>query len=63
MEPTEDPLNYKFGVFYVNRNDIRTVVPKRTKAFGWTLNFAKWKSYAFVALIIGSVVLSILLSK
>ncbi|WP_426671388.1 DUF5808 domain-containing protein [Mucilaginibacter sp. McL0603] len=61
MDPIDDPLNYKWGVFYFNRNDIRTVVPKRSRVLGWTFNFAQPGSYAFVAVIIGVAVLSALL--
>ena len=63
MEPTEDPLNYKWGVFYFNKNDVRLVVPKRTKAFGWTFNFARWQSYAFIAALAVIMIVSILFSK
>jgi uncharacterized membrane protein len=63
MDPVDDPFNCKWGIFYYNKNDIRTVVPKTNRALGWTLNFARPVSYVFVALIIGSVILSFLLSK
>jgi uncharacterized membrane protein len=63
MDPIDDPLNYKWGIFYYNKTDIRTVVPKRTRAFGWTFNFARWGSYLFVVVLIGAIVLSICLSK
>lgn len=63
MDPIDDPLNYKFGIFYFNRNDGRIVVPKRTRTFGYTLNFASWKSYVFIVLIIGSVIFSVIMSK
>lgn len=56
MEPIDDPLNYKLGIFYFNKADIRTVVPKRTRAFGWTFNFAHWGSYVFMAVIVGIIV-------
>ena len=56
MDPVDDPSNYRFGVFYFNKNDIRTVVPKRSRYFGYTLNFAIWKSYIFVLAIFASVV-------
>jgi len=61
MDPVDNIENFKWGIFYFNKNDSRTIVPKHTRSFGWTLNFARWGSYAFVAAIIGSVVLSILL--
>jgi uncharacterized membrane protein len=63
MEPVDNPFNYKWGVFYFNKDDVRTVVPKRTRSFGWTLNFARWGSYAFVIVVLASVILSILLSR
>ncbi|MFB0499190.1 putative membrane protein [Mucilaginibacter sp. OAE612] len=31
MEPTEDSNNYKYGVFYYNKDDSRIIVPKRIK--------------------------------
>lgn len=61
MDPIDDPLNYKWGVFYFNKNDIRTVVPKRSRALGWTFNFAQPGSYGFVALFIAVVLFSTLL--
>ncbi|MDB5145265.1 MAG: hypothetical protein JWQ66_3978 [Mucilaginibacter sp.] len=63
MDPIDDPLNYKWGIFYYNKTDIRTVVPKRTRAFGWTFNFAHWGGYVFVVVLIGAILLSVLLSK
>ena len=57
MEPVDNPANYKWGVFYFNKNDGRTIVPKRTRALGWSLNFAQWGSYAFVIAIVLIVVL------
>ena len=62
MDPVDNIENFKLGVFYFNKRDSRTVVLKRTRSFGWTLNFAHWGSYAFVVVIIGSIVLSIVLS-
>ena len=51
-DPSSDPINYKFGIFYYNTKDHRTVVPKRNKLLGWTLNFAKPGTYLFVVLLI-----------
>jgi uncharacterized membrane protein len=62
MDPIDDPLNYKWGIFYNNKDDIRTVVPKRTRAFGWTLNFARPISYIFMGLLLLIVLISILLT-
>lgn len=63
MDPVDNPANYRFGVFYYNKNDIRTVVPKRSRTFGYTLNFAIWKSYVFVFAIIASIIISYIFSK
>jgi len=51
-DPTNDPANYKLGFLYYNSKDYRTVVPKRNKLLGWTLNFAKPTTYFFLILII-----------
>jgi len=40
-----DPDNYKWGIFYFNPNDPRTIVPKRNYWLGLTFNFAKPYSY------------------
>jgi len=37
----DDPANYKLGLFYFNRKDKRTIVPKRYRLLGWTINFAR----------------------
>jgi uncharacterized membrane protein len=60
MEPIDNPENYKWGIFYFNKTDSRTIVPKRTRALGWTFNFARWGSYAFTAIIIAIVVWAML---
>lgn len=36
----KDPANWKWGIFYYNKNDKRIFPPKRIAAFGWTVNFA-----------------------
>lgn len=49
----QDPDNWKFGLFYFNRQDKRILPPKRNKYLGWTINFANPKSYiAFILLVI-----------
>ena len=60
MEPIDDPLNYKWGIFYFNKDDSRIIVPKRTRVFGWTFNFAKGISYVIMLAIIGSIVAAII---
>ena len=36
----DNPENWKWGIFYANKNDTRLIVLKRLEAFGWTLNLA-----------------------
>ena len=36
----DNPENWEWGILYVNKNDTRLIVPKRSEALGWTLNFA-----------------------
>lgn len=50
-EPSSNPANYKYGVFYYNPKDYRTIVPKRNQAMGWTFNFARHESYLFVLVV------------
>jgi uncharacterized membrane protein len=53
----DDPMNYKWGIFYFNRKDSRIVVPKRFKWMGWTMNFGNIYTYLFLILIIAAVIL------
>ena len=48
----EDPANYRWGIFYFNRNDRRIIVPKHLKMMGWTLNFANLYTYVILFLIV-----------
>ena len=52
MDPIDDLTNYKFGVFYFNKQDERTIVPKRARYMGWTFNFAKLESYLMLVIIV-----------
>ena len=54
-----DPSNWKFGVFYFNKNDSRMFPPKRTK-LGWTINFANPIS---IFVVIGVITLLFVLSE
>lgn len=45
FDPIDNPLNYKWGIFYFNRDDSRLIVPKKLRHLGWTLNFAHKTSY------------------
>lgn len=44
--------NYKWGLFYFNRNDSRIIVPKKNPMMGFTLNFAHPTAYIIIAGII-----------
>lgn len=48
-----DPANWRFGVIYFCRQDPRIIVPKRLKAMGWTINFARPMALPVLALMIG----------
>lgn len=56
----DDDSNWKWGIFYYNKNDKRILPPKRNKSLGWTVNFANPLSILFMLLII---ILIIVLSK
>jgi len=58
MEPTEDSNNYKYGVFYYNKDDSRIIVPKRIKYMGWTVNFAHPLSYLIIGGILAVVIVA-----
>lgn len=52
-ESGSDPSNWKWSVFYYNKNDKRIFPPKRNKYMGWTVNFANPVSVvALVSIII-----------
>lgn len=52
MDPIEDIQNYKFGIFYCNVQDARTLITKRTR-LGWTVNFGSLEFYLFILVTIG----------
>lgn len=41
---TKDPNNWKWGIFYYNKEDKRILPPKKNPAMGWTVNFANKRS-------------------
>jgi uncharacterized membrane protein len=55
MEPSENIVNYKMGIFYFNKIDNRVIVPKKDKMLGWTLNFAHFKSYLGIAAVVACI--------
>jgi uncharacterized membrane protein len=61
-----DPKNWKWRVFYYNKEDARLLVDKPNPRLGSTINFAHPKSYFFfvgMILFFGFVVFTIILSK
>ena len=63
FDPVDNPENYKWGIFYYNKNDTRNVVPKRVRGLGWSLNFARPASYVFMGffllIILGSLIFAL----
>jgi uncharacterized membrane protein len=48
---SKNPSNWK-GIFYVNRNDPRLIVPKLNPSLGWTFNFASPYPYITIVCVI-----------
>ncbi len=46
------------GLFYVNRNDKRILVPKRVVGMGWTINFGNPYSYLIIIAFIAFIIIS-----
>lgn len=74
MQPTReqielwhnDPRNWKWHLFYYNKQDSRLIVDKPNPNYGSTFNFAHPKSYLFfvgMACFFGFIILMITLSK
>ncbi len=53
----QDPDNYKWGVFYFNKNDSRVILPKRNPYLGVTLNFASPYTYLSLLAIIAVILI------
>jgi uncharacterized membrane protein len=43
----KDPNNWKYGIFYYNKEDKRLLPPKRQEWMGLTINFTNSKSVLF----------------
>ena len=56
----KDPNNWKWGIFYFNKDDKRIFPPKRNKYLGWTVNFAN--PISIIALVVLTVAI-ILISR
>ncbi|WP_075620289.1 DUF1648 domain-containing protein [Paenisporosarcina indica] len=52
----DDDRHWKFGLFYVNKEDPSLMVEKRF-GVGWTMNFGHVGSWIFLVVLIGSIVL------
>jgi uncharacterized membrane protein len=50
-----DPNNWKWGLFYFNKEDKRIFPPKRIPQMGWTVNFANPWSIITLIVIIGTI--------
>ncbi|MEX1376059.1 MAG: DUF5808 domain-containing protein [Eubacteriales bacterium] len=57
----DDDAAWKLGTFYYNKDDPALFVEKRFGP-GWTVNWAKWQSWLFVAVILAVVAVSIIIS-
>ena len=52
--------HWRLGLFYVNADDARILVPKRHEWMGWTFNFAHRESYLITAGLLGGAVAAVL---
>lgn len=43
--PSDNPDNYKWGIFYFNRKDNRIIVKKQDRIRGFTINFGNPYTY------------------
>lgn len=52
----KDPSNWKWGLFYFNREDKRILPPKRISWMGWTVNFANGYSVLVFAILLAVII-------
>ena len=52
----DDPSNWRWGLFYYNKEDKRVFPPKRMLGLGWTINFANPYSILLFLTIIGIII-------
>lgn len=57
----KDPNNWKWGLFYYNKEDKRLLAPKKIKWMGLTINFANRNSVFLFVLIMGLAIAMIIL--
>ena len=53
----KNPDHYKWGIFYLNRDDSRLFVPKQQWGLGYTLNLGHRWAYMIILLFIGIIIL------
>ncbi len=58
----DNPENYKWGIFYFNRNDRRFIVPKRIRWLGWTLNFAYRSAWLWLISMVSIAIFALIMS-
>ena len=59
-DPVHDPDNYRLGIFYYCKSDIRLMPPKRFKNAGWEINFAHPKAgLLLIGIMAGSMLLAL----
>jgi len=56
-----DPNNWKWGIFYFNKEDKRLFPRKRNRYFGWTINFAN--PVSILAIIVLVILMVLILPK
>lgn len=60
----QDPKNWKWGLFYYNKEDKRIFPPKRNKLLGYTVNFANRLSiWVFIVLLVLVIMIAEFLKK
>jgi uncharacterized membrane protein len=57
----KDPNNWKWGMFYFNKEDHRILPPKRIEWMGWTVNFANPRSVIAFLIAIAFFILAVTL--
>ena len=59
MTIDQDPSKWKWGMFYYNPDDPRSIVPKQIKSLGWTFNFAQPGTIIFTIILIIFVIFAV----
>ena len=56
----DNPSNWKWGIFYYNKEDTRIFPPKKFRYLGWTINFANPYS---ILMLLGILIVIIAISQ